>query len=75
MLLEEVIDHKEEMMETGEQSQEEEDVGELEVFIRQWEKDFVKLNPHPEDNSDFDSDNEVNPLDTITAAGKYVSSQ
>lgn len=36
------------------------------MFVREWEREFDKLNPHPEENSDFDSDNEINPLDTLT---------
>ena len=46
----------------------------LEMFVRQWEKEFLRANPAPEDNSDFDSDNEVNPLDTIDN-GVYKSSR
>jgi hypothetical protein len=33
------------------------------------------MNPDPEENSDFDSDNDINPLDTLTPAGKYTSSK
>lgn len=44
-------------------------------MISQWNKDFDKLNPDPEDNSDFDSDNDINPLDTLTSTGKYASSK
>lgn len=36
-------------------------------------KEYDKLNPDPEENSDFDSDNEINPLDTITKAGYPTS--
>ena len=43
--------------------------------MNQWNKEFDRLNPSPEDNSDFDSDNEINPLDTLTSAGKYISSR
>jgi hypothetical protein len=46
---------------------------ELEDFIKQWEIDFDRINPHPEDNSDFDSDNEINPLDTLNQ-GVYTTS-
>ncbi|CAI2358975.1 unnamed protein product [Moneuplotes crassus] len=35
--------------------------------------EFDFLNPDPEYNSDFDSDNEVNPLDTLTQVGKPTS--
>jgi hypothetical protein len=76
MLLEEVIGHKEEEIDKGEYSSTEEDPAvEMEMFMRQWEKEFERLNPNPEENSDFDSDNEINPLDTLTPAGKYVSSK
>jgi len=37
----------------------------LEHFVRQWERDFDHANPDPMNNSDFDSDNEVNPVDNI----------
>lgn len=47
----------------------------LNAFINHWNKEFERLNPNPEDNSDFDSDNEINPLDTITTTGKYLSSK
>jgi len=43
--------------------------------MKQWEREFDKANPDPEDNSDFDSDNEVNPLDTVNSRGKYASSK
>lgn len=33
------------------------------------ELEFDEMNPDPENNSDFDSDNEVNPLDTLTVSG------
>lgn len=44
------------------------------MFVRQWEKEFTALNPNPEENSDFDSDNEINPIDTIEN-GVYKSSK
>ena len=31
------------------------------------ESEFDFLNPNPEENSDFDSDNEINPLDSLTS--------
>ena len=37
----------------------------LEAFVRSWETEFNFINPDPEENSDFDSDNEINPIDTI----------
>lgn len=51
------------------------DLLDMDSFINQWSKEFDRLNPNPEDNEDFDSDNEINPLDTLTSAGKYVSSK
>jgi GTPase len=41
--------------------------------IKELSSEFDYLNPEPEYNSDFDSDNEVNPLDTMTKIG-YSSS-
>ena len=41
------------------------DDSDLEMFVRQWEREFEAVNLDPAENSDFDSDNEVNPLDTI----------
>lgn len=38
---------------------------ELTEFVRQWEADFNFANQDPENNSDFDSDNEINPVDTL----------
>jgi len=52
-----------------------EDDAELVQFVRHWDKDFDRLNKKPEENSDFDSDNDINPLDSITAAGEYYSSR
>jgi len=51
------------------------DKKDLNAFISHWNREFDRLNPNPEDNSDFDSDNEINPLDTLTPAGKYMSSR
>ena len=45
------------------------------MFVRQWEKDFDRSNSNPEDNSDFDSDNDINPLDSINQHGEYTSKQ
>jgi GTP-binding protein len=42
--------------------------------VRAWEKDFDRMNPNPEENSDFDSDNDINPLDSVNKDGKYFSS-
>ena len=46
----------------------------LEEFVREWDKDFDRVNANPELNSDFDSDNDINPLDSISQDGKYTSS-
>ena len=48
---------------------------EIEEFVRSWEKEFQFVNQNPEENSDFDSDNEINPLDTLDSLGRYMSSQ
>ena len=47
----------------------------MDEFINDWKREFDILNPNPEENSDFDSDNEINPLDTITNTGQYKSSK
>ena len=44
---------------------------ELKEFMRQWEREFDYINMNPEDNSDFDSDNDINPLDTLNSLGQY----
>ena len=54
---------------------EEDEARDIETLINQWNKDFDRVNPDPQDNSDFDSDNDINPLDTLTPAGKYTSSK
>lgn len=48
---------------------------ELEEFVRAWEKEFDSVNGNPEENSDFDSDNDVNPLDSLDNLGRYYSSE
>lgn len=48
---------------------------ELEEFIRAWEKEFDEVNGDPAENSDFDSDNEVNPIDTLDSLGRYYNSK
>ena len=45
----------------------------LKEFMRQWEREFNYINMSPEDNSDFDSDNDINPLDTLNSLGQYSS--
>ena len=47
---------------------------ELEMFVKTWEREFDEVNGSPEDNSDFDSDNEINPLDSLDSLGRYYSS-
>ena len=44
------------------------------ILWKQLENEFDMLNPWPEDNSDFDTDSEINPLDTLTVNG-YSSSK
>ena len=48
---------------------------ELDLFIKTWEKEFDKVNGNPEDNSDFDSDNDINPLDSLDSLGRYYNSK
>ena len=45
------------------------------MFIKAWEKEFDAVNEDPEDNSDFDSDNDINPLDTLDSLGRYYNSK
>ena len=47
---------------------------ELHEFVKAWEKEFDEVNGSPEDNSDFDSDNDVNPLDSLDSLGRYYFS-
>lgn len=47
---------------------------ELEEFVRAWEKEFDSVNADAINNSDFDSDNDVNPLDSLDDLGRYYSS-
>lgn len=78
MLLEEIVEEKKKEIENtleGEEEENKEDIEEIEMFMKDWENEFENLNPNPEENSDFDSDNEINPLDTLTATGKYKSSK
>ena len=66
---------EEEGLPTNSKDREEAEARDIETLINQWNKDFDRVNPDPEDNSDFDSDNDINPLDTLTPAGKYTSSK
>ena len=68
MLMDEIVEYKQGEVD-NEKIDPEEDNQELELFIREWEKEFDRYNPDPENNSDFDSDNEINPLDTLTSSG------
>lgn len=47
---------------------------ELQEFVKAWEREFEDVNGNPEENSDFDSDNDVNPLDSLDSLGRYYSS-
>ena len=62
---------KENEQEDGVQSDDSDD--DLEMFVRQWEKDFDRANPDPANNSDFDSDNEINPIDTVNTLRQFNS--
>ena len=84
MLLDEFVETKEKELERMESREEQGitakdfddlEAKDIETLINQWNKDFDRVNPEPEDNSDFDSDNDINPLDTLTPAGKYTSSK
>ena len=76
LLLDEFVENKQrELDENDESDIDEVEAKDLEQLINQWSKDFERLNPDPENNSDFDSDNDINPLDTLTPGGKYTSSK
>lgn len=80
-LLDELVDFKIEEVKKQDKKKEddpnhvieEDSDDDLEAFVRQWEKDFDRSNPNPEDNSDFDSDNDINPIDGINQHGEYIS--
>lgn len=78
-LMDEIVQFKMEEMEKlkaefGEDAELESD-GDLELFLRQWEKDFDRANPDPGHNSDFDSDNDINPIDSLNKlTGEYFAS-
>lgn len=44
----------------------------LDVVVEEWEHEFDAMNPFPEENSDFDSDNEINPMDTLTTSAEGI---
>ncbi len=73
MLLDEIVQLKTDELERDEKQGDLE--GEMEEFVKSWEKEFDFVNQNPEDNSDFDSDNEINPLDTLDSLGRYMSSE
>jgi hypothetical protein len=80
MLLDEFVDQKQKELDREDKGDMNDEIDEveardIETLINQWNKDFDRVNPEPEDNSDFDSDNDINPLDTLTPAGKYTSSK
>lgn len=79
MLLDEFVESKAKIVENSDEEETEnndiKDAKDMNAFISHWNKEFERLNPNPEDNSDFDSDNDINPLDTLTPAGKYMSSR
>jgi len=62
-----------ELLELEKGSIADEDKEEHDYSKKELSNEFDYLNPDPEYNSDFDSDNEINPLDTLTKSG-YVSS-
>ena len=71
MLLDEIVKLKTEELERDGDS--DEFSKDLEVFVKSWEKEFDFVNADAADNSDFDSDNEINPLDTLDSLGRYTS--
>ena len=73
MLLDEIVELKMNELE-NEVDSKEDMTGEIEEFVKSWEKEFDFVNQNPADNSDFDSDNEINPLDTLDSLGRYMSS-
>lgn len=77
MLLDEFIESKAKINDNSDDEgvNDIDDAKDTNAFISHWNKEFERLNPNPEDNSDFDSDNDINPLDTLTPAGKYMSSR
>ena len=51
--------------ESGSDSEEPIDFEQMRVYL---ENEIDNLNPHPEEKSDFDSDSEVHPIDSISVA-------
>ena len=60
---------EEEGVPTNSKGKDEDEARDIETLINQWNKDFDRVNPDPEVNSVFDSDNDLNPLVTLTPAG------
>lgn len=75
MLLEEIVAVKKEEMDREEDVHKDDYTKEINAFVKSWEKEFDYVNQTPEDNSDFDSDNEINPLDTLDGLGRYMNGQ
>ena len=75
LLLDEIVQTKKIEMERETAEDENEARTELKEFIGSWEKEFDLVNQDPEECSDFDSDNEINPLDTLDSLGRYMSSK
>ena len=84
LMLDEIVDIKTEEMEkkgnldsalTTIQDEKSDTAIELREFVASWEKEFDLVNGNAEENSDFDSDNEINPLDTLDSLGRYMSSK
>ena len=88
MLLDEIVEMKKDELDQAlekvdkkelKEEQEEDFSQDLEHFIKAWEREFDRVNATaqnpPEENSDFDSDNEINPLDQLDALGRYASSK
>lgn len=55
--------------EQGDDQKNDDTEDDLEMFVRTWEKDFDRANQDPGNNSDFDSDNDINPIDSINQLG------
>ena len=68
--------NKEDSIDAAEEQMDPEELAarDLEEFVKQWEKEFDFVNANPEENSDFDSDNEINPIDTLDSLGRYINS-
>jgi hypothetical protein len=75
MLLDEIVQLKKDELDKEDPEMETQDyTKEIEEFVKSWEKEFDFVNKDPHENSDFDSDNEINPLDTLDSLGRYMLS-